>query len=438
MCILIRMLLVSVPILGLISCSPDSKSRALRAATSKPYQPPPPKIVNGEGVVVPESWGALNQMTLDLRDRLDFTESKADRMEVITRCDGSDFVRTSRPDPKTPVLAADLLPDELLARRLAETPTLCNFDIQVFDKSNSRLVFTAVDVRVSDQSRPAVFWGRDGESIHSSLLRVGELRGVRVRYDGSGDARLICRDVHFTRLPFNQVLEFDSFDLANPTSRDHRPEPVVRHFPNQICRVVIEKDEHIVAWTEIRDLRFPLAPVTISSLNIAPKSVQVTSEAPLAGAFEVGVVSISNPEPTARHLRLREGAYPVLVRIYSERRGIKGKSTWSGNNWIRTQARADEVSSENGVTRLTVGAGASATLIFHLDPKLRLRCEDRLTAVILSTPSVAMDEVDESGRVLFSYSVGTGSGALLRNSYLNSGDKLDEYTIEYSNPLCYP
>ena len=313
--------IITILISGLVSCRPENK-------TSDVYNAPPPKVKSGETERGINEFDLEARKVLDLNDQLDFSDARPVRILIKTSCrhPGGDLIRRSEfPNPTT-LRIFELLPEELLAKNLQTHPALCTLEFTLYNRAGSSRGMSLAMVSVEDAGAGLVLIRREPTATDEApsvfSINSSSARGVRVRYQNfeAASVKLVCEDLSYLPLPFDQVFELDHFNLDFPEFRNGSDTDRILNHPVQNCRALVLQAGRTKAVSQAFTLTFPPLPVGIELIfsSFREPSHQIATENltnnfRFPGAMPVIEWRVTNSVNVTRHLRL--SAKPIGAKL---------------------------------------------------------------------------------------------------------------------------
>ncbi len=297
---------------GLVSCAPEKKSK------QDVYTASPPVMRTGLGNLSQKDWDALKIKSLDLEDVIDVTAAAPQRAGITTRCamNGVEYSQVFDLAQPRAISTFSVLPEEILSEDFSQNKISCQFEINLFNEAGSNHIFNLSQVSIKEVKPHPARVVRDPAVDPHLILTLDRLQDVRIRFNNPipTAARLICQDVVFKELSFDQVLDLNRFDFHGAVIRQgHSPAALIEN-PVQQCRALIESGKSRVVVSDWFQLVFPHQPLTVERTTFSSGSTTDQTSA-LAGGrpIIVGAWKITNPYAKSRYVRFSSEAQATTI-----------------------------------------------------------------------------------------------------------------------------
>lgn len=307
----------------LLGCGKKEKERDVFNVTA-------PKIVRSDETLDFKAWDSGNEKTLDLQDALDVSAGSPSRTEVISRCVmGRENVLETFTLPGGGVIKIfKIIPREMIARRLSGDST-CAFEISVYNGAGSRHVFMFSSSVITDsrtnQVEMQIGLDKFRETTDNVTLNYQNFAGVWIRYQNSrpAEAQLLCKDVNFERLRFDQDADLARFDLTATKPLGERESGVLASRPLQTCRAAIFENGLMVGVGPLfqlsmfqSDFHIALTDTHYRNLGDPSNYNQLVDAANQGQARQYSSFTLTNPSEGARRIRIPKGPLQTAHTFY--------------------------------------------------------------------------------------------------------------------------
>ncbi len=375
---------------GLASCSPENKK-----FSQDVFKVPSPKIVRASGEISDvRSLDLAEKRNLDLHDSIDFGAGAPSKIEVISRCRTAGEEYRSRPKFRVhKIFLMQLLPPEILAVDLMQTPSECSIEFAIYNASGSNHIFKILNVNLTDSQPAQVRVEREnmGSPTRPSRIVFGDLKDIRIRWTNQEPsvAQIICQDLFYRARPFSEVMNIADFDLRFHELYSRRPIGTLERHPIQKCRLVIRQNSKPVAISPLFELLLPRQPLQITSdmpLNTsAPKETAKTTKATddffqKRSSIVFAQFKIYNPEPARRWIRISKKAAKLNVEVFLTAHRREWLTIPYSLNWYHLSTADQQPTTEDkDSSTYLIEPHASLTVNATLMPKAKYVCFVRVS-----------------------------------------------------------
>ena len=363
---------------GLISCA--DKDRVVR----DDFNASAPVIVTEEGSQDLKVFESRSGKTLALQSAIDVSAARASKLRVSAHCRVKGRVATGVFDFQEPTLVKifQLIPAEFLTTDLEKEVTECQYELALFNQIGSKHIYAVGLATIKDSATHGVRLEKSANSQpinHKNPILHEGLR-ARFRNEGSARAQVVCKDVSFPDLPFEQLIELSNFDYGTIQTK---PNAISAPEPVQSCRIFVRQNSALIQISPVFMVYLPQPRIDFS---VFPGGSNIPAFKLFSGeTVGIGHATFKNTDAgSIRYLNVPKAAGPsALATIYEvpTANAPKIDRTKFHRHWSKVLpvAQAGVTIEDRGdYWNVAVPAGFTQFFALNLQPPGPIQCAGRV------------------------------------------------------------